>query len=103
MLVRMSERAAPPLNLPAGLASFTKPEGRAPLGMACLPSASIGTWTVAENPCPGVLILEPTAWSRRTEMTVSAGTIRGRGGVGREGVRVGAWADLPPAEGSYPR
>ena len=94
MLVRVSDSTAPPLNLPAGLASLTKPEARAPLGMASLPSTSIGTWKVAENAWPGVLILEPTAWSRRTEMTVSAGTIRGRGGGGGGGLRVGVGAGV---------
>src|SRR6266849_3856202 len=79
MLARVSSSAAPPLNLPAGFASFTMPVALAPFGMATLPSTSIGSRTVAENCWPGVLILEPTVSSRTTEITVSAGTTMGLG------------------------
>src|SRR4029077_13677978 len=79
MLVNVNSRDAPPLNRPAGLASFTMPEARAPLGMATLPSTSTGSLTEAVKVWPGWLILEPTGSSRTTEITVSTGTTMGRG------------------------
>ena len=60
MFVRVSERTAPPLKRPAGLASFTTPEACAPLGIARRPSIEIGAETVAPKADPGVLIFEPT-------------------------------------------
>ena len=54
---------------------------------------------MAENAWPGVLILEPTAWSRTTEITVSAGTMIVFGGAGVSGWRE---ADLDELEDDPP-
>src|ERR1700730_16422165 len=83
MLVRVNSSDAPPLKRPAGLASFTMPEARAPFGMASLPSTSTGSRTAAGQVCPGGLVFEPTGSSSTTEITVSAGTTIGfgRGGA----------------------
>src|SRR5207237_10040868 len=79
MLVNSSARVAPPLKRPAALASLTTPSARAPLGIATLPSISIGFSTVAENLSPGWALLELMAWSSTTAITVSAGTTKGFG------------------------
>src|ERR1700680_1643487 len=79
MEVSSSSSTAPPLNRPAAFASFTIPEARAPLGIATLPSISTGASTVATNLWPVVLIFDPTASSRTTEIDVSAGTTIGLG------------------------
>src|SRR6266849_8339608 len=56
--------------------------------MAVLPSTSMGWLTVAAKVWPGVLIFDPTASSRTTVITVSAGTTTGlgRGGASAFGV-----------------
>jgi hypothetical protein len=76
-----TERTAPPLNRPAGFALRTIPVTRAPLGIAILPSTSIGEETVAEKFCPVEEILEPIDSSRTTVMVVSAGTTTGFGAI----------------------
>src|ERR1700719_1419370 len=97
MLASVSSSCAPPLKRPAGLASFTIPVARAPLGMATRPSTSTGSRTDAENCCPGALILEPTGSSSTTEITVSAGTTIG---LGRGGASLAAdWLELAPESG----
>src|SRR5437763_7095316 len=72
---RASLRTAPPLKRPRGTAWTTLPEASAPLGTATLPSTSIGVATLALNWSPELLSLEPTAFARRTVMTVPAGTV----------------------------
>jgi hypothetical protein len=69
------------LKRPADFASRTIPVARAPLGIAILPSTSIGEETVAEKFCPVEEILEPTDSSRTTVMGVSAGTTRSLGAI----------------------
>src|SRR6266478_2646893 len=96
MLASVSSSDAPPLKRPAGLAFFTMPVARAPLGMATLPSTSTGSRTVAEKFWPGVLILEPTGSSSTTEITVSAGTTMG---LGRGGASLAGLLELAPGSG----
>src|SRR5215813_4877791 len=96
MLARVSSREAPPLKRPAGLASFTRPVARAPLGIQTLPSTSMGAFTVAEKFCPGRLILDPTDSSKTTVITVSAGTTTGFGRAAASRAAV-LEAEAPPA------
>src|ERR1019366_6729985 len=70
-------RRAPPAKWPRGCASTTVPEALAPAGMATLPATSTGLARVAEKLWPGWLILEPTAWPRRTVSCAPAGTVMG--------------------------
>src|SRR5215472_4226129 len=78
-LVNSSARLAPPLKRPADFASFTTPSARAFLGIATLPSISMGAAMVAENLSPEWAVLELMVWSSTADMTVSAGTTKGLG------------------------
>src|SRR5438034_4393773 len=72
---RASWRTAPPLKRPRGTAWTTLPEASAPLGNTTFSSTSTGVATLAWNWSPELLSLEPTAFARRTVMTVPAGTV----------------------------
>src|SRR6266576_1598044 len=72
---RASLRTAPPLKRPRGTAWTTLPEASAPLGNTTFSSTSTGVATLAWNWSPELLSLEPTAFARRTVMTVPAGTV----------------------------
>src|SRR5215472_4482506 len=78
-----SRSNAAPLKRPRGLASSTVPDAVAPLGITVLPSNSTGSLTVAEKLSPVWLILEPTALSSRTVITVPAGSVTGFGASAR--------------------
>src|SRR5713101_4894012 len=68
-------RTAPPLKRPRGTAWTTLPEASAPLGTTTFPSTSTGVATLAWNWSPELLSFDPTAFARRTVMTVPAGTV----------------------------
>src|SRR5512146_1350180 len=73
MLLRITRRRAPPLKRPSGAASATVPEAVAPWGITTWPLTATGWATVALNESPLLLILEPTAWPRRTVIAWPAG------------------------------
>src|SRR5262249_42084941 len=78
-LFKASSKREAPLKRPAAFASLTVPLARAPLGIATLPSISMGVSTVASKACPGVAVLELSDSSRTTSIGVSAGTTNGLG------------------------
>src|ERR1017187_1771531 len=76
------ERNAPPLMWPRGLAAMTVPSARESLAITVWPLTTTSSATVALNAWPGVEILEPRSWSRRTRMRVPAGRSMEAGGGG---------------------
>src|SRR5271166_2196451 len=75
--VRCKDRLAPPAKRPSGLASVTLPVTAAPSGIAVLPSITTELARVPGKLWPAWLILDPTAWPRRTVRAVPAGMMIG--------------------------
>src|SRR5207244_13163476 len=70
-----SFRTAPPVKGTRATDGTALAEAAAPLGATTLPSTTTGVATLALNWSPELLSCDPTAFARRTVMTVPAGTV----------------------------